>query len=259
MTIHLHLVLSVIVEAVKAETHIKALTDKAADEKATALAFHEDAGDESFHQRKIMRTLFHAVEQLKSNIADYVAPVAAQSADNIVSEIDSATDAITLTLNVNDRFNQSLTDSLARLCSKYIEDQMLFLWWGTINQNQAKFYQQLIALDLQNIQRCFTKTAPALPTTPYTQHISTLNGGNVRMLVGETDTLTYVIDDDALDDVQGTSDSPRIVSITPAQAPRSFTLTAQNTGVAYVTLYSRHDEDVSHTVTVVVVNPESQI
>lgn len=256
MTIHLHLVLSVIVEAVKAETHIKALTDKAADEKATALAFHEDAGDENFHQRKIMRTLYHAVEQLKSNIADYVVPTTVQSADNIVSDIDSATDAITLTLSVNDRFNQSLTDSLARLCSKYIEDQMLFLWWGTINQNQAKFYQQLIVLDLQNIQRCFTKTAPTLPTTPYTRHITTEIGNSYVMNFGDTDTLTYIIDDDALDDVQGVTDSPGIVSISPAKEPRSFTLTARNTGVAYVTLYSRHDEDVSYTVTVTVVRPK---
>ena len=45
-TIVLNLIPSLIIEAVKGETYLKGKVDKSADERASALAYNEQAGDD---------------------------------------------------------------------------------------------------------------------------------------------------------------------------------------------------------------------
>lgn len=244
-------------ESVKGETLIKGRVDKATDDKAAALAYQEEAGDEQFHIRKLYRTMYTSLEELKGVIGDYLDSDTATGGDNVYAEVDDDTDSITLQLSVSERFNNSFVTSLARLCSKYIEDKMLFLWWGTFNIKQAEYYAKLVDSDEKSILRCFTKTAPEVPTTPYTTSIRTDMGDSYRMAKNTEETLTYIIDSVCLDDVEATSDSPYVVSI-GERVKNGFKINSHEVGLAAVTLYSRHDEEVSHTVMIAVYDDQKE-
>lgn len=205
MKVELKLVLSLILEAVKAETHLKARMDRSAGDNqsvSNAVAYHEDAGDEEVHERKLLRGIYTSVDKLRSYITDYMSDLGvAVSDNNIQSEINSDNDTITITLDVTDRFNVANNDALARYCSKYVEDNTLVLWWGAINQSQMQYYQALLADDLAAIQRLFTKRASHTPIPTYT-HTLTLSAGVVNVYLGESETISYEIDDNALDDIK---------------------------------------------------------
>lgn len=249
--ITLTLVISVIMEAVKAETHIKGRVDKALDDKAAALAYNEEAGDDTFHERKLYRTMHTSLARLKTIIGDYLDNYANRPADNIVTTVDSDNDAITIRLQVTDRFNTAFSEPLAKLCSKFIEDHMLWLWWGTFNVKQAEFYKVLFEVDINDIMACFNKTAPAVPSTSYTSFITTQMGNTVSVESGEDFTLTYQVSDDCVDDVEAASTNTAIVTVT-GKGEKEFYLTAKNTGVAFVRLVSMHDQDITHQVKIIV-------
>lgn len=250
-TITLNLVISLIMEAVKSETHIKGRVDKAVDDKASALAYNEEAGDDTFHERKLFRTMHTSLSKLKTVIGDYVDTYANQSADNIYTVVDKANDSITIRLLVSDRFNEAFAEPLAKLCSKYIEDHMLFLWWGTFNVKQAEFYNTLLQIDEKDILSCFTKTAPAIPTTAYTSFITTQMGDVFHVMKGEIFTVTYQVSDDCVDDVEATSGNNGVVQVL-AKGDKDFKIHARNTGMTYVRMYSHHDEDVEHEIKIIV-------
>ena len=54
-TIQLILLRSTILDAVKSETLITSNSDRAADEKATRLAYHEQAGDDEYKERRLTK------------------------------------------------------------------------------------------------------------------------------------------------------------------------------------------------------------
>lgn len=227
---------SLIIESVKSETLIKGRIDKASDSKAAELAFNEEAGDEEFHERKLHRTMHTSLSRLMSKIGDYVEARYGTSASNVY---DVSEGVIEITLRVSDRFNESLTEPLARLCSKFIEDHMLYLWWGTFNVKQAEFYKSLWMLDLEDISACFTKTAPVVPQVRYTEYINTQLGDTFKVLSGELFSLTYLVSDGVIDDVEAVSSDEGIVTI-GGKKGRTFSLRALGMGVADVTLYSKH-------------------
>lgn len=257
-TVTLQLVISLIMESVKAETYIKGRIDKSVDDKAAALAYNEEAGDETFHERKLFRTMHTSLSRLKAKIGDYIATAQNGEADNIFSSVAEDNDTITITLNVSDRFNEAFAEPLAKLCSKYIEDYMLFLWWGTFNVKQAEFYRTIAEVDMQDILSCFAKTSPYIPETNYTSTITltdppfieTQLGSTIRVKTGESFTVTYQTDDSCVDDVMARSDSPYVQ---PGQKRgKSFTLKAVSPGVSVVTLFSRHDEDIRKDISIIV-------
>lgn len=250
-TITLNLVISLIMEAVKAETHIKGRIDKAIDDKASALAYNEEAGDDTYHERKLYRTMHTSLAKLKTIIGDYLDTYANQVADNIVTEVKSDNDAIVITLKVTDRFNEAFAEPLAKLCSKYIEDHMLFLWWGTFNVKQAEFYNSLVKFDEEDILACFTKTAPAVPKTNYTSFIETQMGSTFHALRGETFTVTYQVSDNCVDDVEAQSMNQSVAQVT-GKGTKEFYIYAANTGVAQVRLFSRHDDDTEKIIKIIV-------
>lgn len=248
--ITLSLVVSLIMEAVKSETLIKGRVDKAVDDKAAELAYQEEAGDQDFHERKLLRTLHTSLAHLKSKIGDYMDTANSSLGDNISYAFVGDNATIEMSLLVSDRFNRAFCDTLAKLCSKFIEDHMLFLWWGTFNVKQAEFYKTLYTMDLTDIVSCFSKTAPAVPTTAYASTITTQMGDTIRADVGEIFTVTYqVMPEDCVDDVEARVNGYARIG---DKIGKSFTVVALNPGVTTLTLYSKHDEDVSKNVKLII-------
>ena len=157
-TISLQFSMSAILANVKSETFLSGQVEKAANEKAIAEAYHEQAGDEAYQTRLLNRGLYTNLSELETHLSDYLTSSGQSSADNI-TQTESG-DIITLTLLVSDRFNKGYTDPLAKLCSKYIEEAMLMDWWKPINEKQSALYAQFVERDLAAIKRCFNKTAP---------------------------------------------------------------------------------------------------
>lgn len=148
-------------ETVKNETHITARITKSANSNAAELAFHEEAGDESYHERKLERDLFGAIDKLKSELSNYVL---GESVSSAISD-----DTIEIKLDLGDRINSGYLTPLADLFSKFIEDTMLAEWWTPINADRMKIYLEHSILDLQNIRKCFVKAAPAASSHDYGQ------------------------------------------------------------------------------------------
>ena len=134
-TISLQFVTSAILDNVKSETFLRGQVEKAANEKAISEAYHEQAGDETYQNRLLNRGLYTNLGELKTHLSDYLTSSGQSSADNITQSEDNG--IITITLLVSDRFNTGYTDTLAKLCSKYIEECMLMDWWKPINEKQS--------------------------------------------------------------------------------------------------------------------------
>ena len=72
-TITLNLNKLLIIEAVKADTFLTGQIDKAEDAvKNASLAYNEQAGDETYQERKLIRTLRSAVAKFEANLAEFV-------------------------------------------------------------------------------------------------------------------------------------------------------------------------------------------
>lgn len=252
MEITLNLVLSVIVEAVKAETYIKGAIDRAAggDQHATnGVAYHETAGDESVHERKIIRGIYTSADKLRSYIQDYLDVAGSSTADNNAVVISESADSIKLKLVVGERFNKANSDALARLSSKYIEDNTLVLWWGAINQQQAQFYSTLLVEDMSAIQRLFIKKAPSAPATTYTTSL-TISGSTLEMAVEDDETITYTLSNGAVDDIDIVSSDPFIA--TGERNEGKLLIIAKHKGYCQMKVFSRHNDTLSKTINVTV-------
>ena len=248
-TIKLSLVKSLIIESVKNETYLRGQVEKGADPKAATKAYHEQAGDEEYHERLLERALYSNLGELKTQLSEYLTSSGQSSADNISSEEDG--DVITLTLLVSDRFNKGFTDPLAKLCSKYIEESMLADWWKPINKDQSSIYLGFVEKDLASIRRCFNKTAPIIPSYHYPTTL-TINGSAISIGPDEEDTITYVISDNAIDDIECLSDDTGVVEV--GRCSQGFTVKGKSYGHAVVTLFSRHNTELSRSIDVYVVD-----
>lgn len=249
-TIKLNLVKSLIVESVKNETFHKGQFDKAVDQKAITMAYHEQAGNETYQERLLSRALYANLSELKTHLSDYLSTSGHTSADNNIDSQEEG-DIITLFLVVSDRFNRGYTDPLAKLCAKYIEDAMLVDWWKPVNEKQAAIYSQFVEKDLNAIKRCFNKTAPTAPTVPYTTFLKTV-GSAFEMEIGERSTVTYEISDGAIDDIECRVEDRTLIDVYRAEC--GFTIEAKHRGHTYIQLYSRHNEDLKETVHVYITN-----
>lgn len=240
-TITITLVKPLIIESVKNETFFRGNVEKAADQKAITVAYHEQAGDDTYQERLIERALYAALEDLKTHLSDYVSASGFSSADNSIGSSDEGTNII-LHLTVGDRFNNGYTQSLARLCAKYIEECILMDWWKPINEKQSALYGQFVERDLAAVKRCFNKTAPVAPSVPYTKYLN-VAGSAVELEVGEETTVTYEISDGAVDDIEC-----RVADKTLIEAERSecgFVVKAKRRGHTLMQLYSRHNEELN--------------
>lgn len=237
-TIKLTLVKSLIFESVKNETYYKGQFDKALDGKAITVAYHEQAGNETYQERLLNRALYTNLEELKTHLSDYIAQSVDSTGDNTIDS-EEEDDNIIISLVVSDRFNKGYTNSLAKLCSKYVEESMLMDWWKPVNEKQSALYAQFVERDLAAIKRCFNKTAPVVPTNPYTTTLST-EGSAIEIAPGEEGTVTYTISEGAIDDIEATISDTSIATI--GRSTDGFTVTGVLTGHATMTMYSRHND-----------------
>lgn len=251
--IKLNLVPSIIMEAVKGETFIKGKIDKASAEGAEGVAFNETAGDEKVHERKLLRTMHAALEELKTYMGEYLDEGDNTQGDNVVSEIDSANDTLTISLVVSDRFNKAFTRSLAYICSSYIENKMLELWYITINANQAGLYTTLLSTDKTSLKRCFAKTAPVVPETKYTDSIY-VEDETLTLQPGEEVDVEYDIDEGRIDDVECSVTCP--IARVKRSGYKMFTVKAVERGEAFLVLMSHHNSDVARSITIKVAKYE---
>ena len=239
-TIKLTLFKSLIIQSVKNETFLRGQVEKAADQKLITQAYHEQAGDEAYQEAILSRGLYTNLEELKTHLSDYLADTGQSSADNLYSE--ESGDQIVLYIVVSQRFNQSYTNSLAKLSSKYIEEAMLMDWWKPINEKQSALYAQFVERDLAAIKRCFNKTAPVAPSYKYPTSL-TVPGTAIDIGIGEERTVTYSISDGAIDDIEIRIEDEHLISA--GRTSEGFTVIGRQLGHTYIQLYSRHNEELT--------------
>lgn len=248
-TIKLSLNKALILESVKNDTFRKGEHDKTSNPALATASYHEQAGDETYHERSLERALYSSLEELKTLFSDYVIEDGGTTGTNAVSSSVSG-DIITIELSVHDRFNSGFLSSLARMAATYIENSILFIWWTPINREQASFYSQLIERNIASIRRCFNKKAPAVPEVPFPTEIE-LEGSLIRMVVGEEATVTYTIPEGTIDDVEAVPIDKAIISA--SRSTEGFVVKAKRVGVATLKILSKHDENVCSEITVTVV------
>ncbi len=249
MILKFQIIKSVVVDEVKRATYLKAKIDGATDDRAIKMSFNEAAGDEAVHENTLTHDFQSALEITKVILADYLAPNAQTSGDNVIYYNDKDDDIVEFVIVVSRRCNGTLSDTLARLVAKYVEDYMIYQWWlKTTNLKQAEPYLQSLTFDEQNIRRCFVLSGPAVPTIPYTKHLTAKVDGSeedgaVTIRIDDMEvTLSYSIDDGAIDDIEARSSDTSILEVHRSQEPHAFWLKPINTGVATITLFSRHSD-----------------
>ena len=169
--IKIQLIQSLILNSVKNETYLSGQLTKADNEKLTATAYHEAAGDEQYHQRMLSRGMFTQAEKLKTWFDEYLTGPGNTVDDPLVSS-EETTDSFVILLKVSDRFNLGYVKTLARLGQKYVEDRMIHLWWAPIDEKRSEYYAKIALEDLEGIRRCFNKTAPSAPSYSFPDSIT---------------------------------------------------------------------------------------
>lgn len=248
MIIKFQILKSIVREAVQNATYIKGQIDKTTQNASNSVMQSETMGDETIHERTFTHDFDSALELLKTFFVDYLVPTAQTIGDNSIYYGNKTDDIVEFTLDVSRRYNGTLTDALARLSAKYVEDYIINEWWlKTTNVKQAEVYTAKLQSDEVAIRKCFILSAPKVPSTPYTKHLTAkVDGtdldGAITLVVNEDATLSYSIDEGAIDDIEARSNDCRILEIHRCQEKYAFTLRPTNTGFTSVKLFSRHSE-----------------
>ena len=161
-TIKIQILHELAMNSAKNETYQKGVVDKAIDPKLITAAFHEQAGNEAYHEAMLSRYMFSQIEILKTFFADYLTGGGNVAEDATISgtEENGVTEIL---LSVSDRFNDGYVKTLARLSQKFVEDRMIYLWWHSVSKEFAAIYGGAAEEDRAGIMACFLKTAPSAP------------------------------------------------------------------------------------------------
>ena len=165
--ITLNLKKGLIFEAVKTDTYLTGQMERTIDGANNARAFTEQAGDDTYHERKLARTLYGAVGRFEVELADFVdtskgADDGAYSIDNTLSD---TADDFTIFFYTSSRFNEGLIKPLSQLAQEYLINKMIAMWWMATKPDLANVYQVYANDSLSSIRKCLTKTSPTVPTT----------------------------------------------------------------------------------------------
>ena len=155
-----------IVHAVKSDTYITGQIDKSSDMvKNAALAYNEQAGDESYHTTKIYRTMKGALAKLEASIAEYVETSNPEAliTDTLSPELGS----FTITISLGDRTSGAFATPMAYIAQEYIINTTLYSWWQPIRPALAKDYLAFANDNILDIKRCLAKSAPSSGSTSY--------------------------------------------------------------------------------------------
>ncbi len=256
--------------SVKNETFQKAVVEKAEDAKNVTKAFHESAGDDSYHERMLARSFFTQCEMLKTWFSEYLTGSGNAVDDALVSSEESE-DSVEISLKVSERFNIGYVKTLARLGQKYVEDRMIHLWWAASDKEKSEFYAKIAEQDLIAITQCFNKTAPKAPaynfpdtitlqfpildqraTAPagspegYMVPVETLMSFPYIIAVGESTEISYT-----LSCTSGKKPTDDIIVRADSDCGKPFLdedgkwlVVGIKPGMTIITLFSRHDDTV---------------
>lgn len=167
-TITLNLNKSLINEAVKTDTFITGKMEQSDDAvKNASKAFNEQAGDDVYHERKLLRTLRSAVAKFEANMAEFLDSTEGTINDTLANATDHDP-SFTITIVVSNRYNSGLAKPLSSLAEEYIINMMDFTWWQAIKPELAKNYLSFAQDSLTHIRLCLSKTAPSASTASYT-------------------------------------------------------------------------------------------
>lgn len=167
--------------AVKADSYITGQIDKSADMvKNAALAFNEQAGDEEYHEAKLLRTMKGALAKFEAQLAEYIETSDANA--SISDTLSSATGTFNIVLTVGDRTSGAFANTLAHLAQEYIINTMLYYWWQPIKPALAKDYISFAADNILDVKRCLAKSAPTAATT-YANVTGTVSSGTQQPAV----------------------------------------------------------------------------
>ena len=163
-TITLALKKSLIIEAVKADTFQAGQIDKSDDPvKNAARAYNEQAGDETYHERKLIRLLRSGLAKFAASMNEFV-----DSEDGSISySLTDADDDINMQIIVSDRYNDGLAQPLCSFAEDFVVYNMDHMWWQPINSALADKYFAYAQDTLTYIRLCLAKTAPTASSTSY--------------------------------------------------------------------------------------------
>lgn len=165
-SITLNLKKDLIIEAVKSDTFLRAQSDKSDNPVAkAALAYVESAGDEIYHERKLLRHLRSGLAKFATMMSEFV-----DSENGTITytlDPDPAVVDITMVIIVTDRYNSGLAQPLASLAEDYIVYSMDSDWWQQFKSDLAKDYYNRASNTLDFIRLCLAKTAPQASSSSY--------------------------------------------------------------------------------------------
>lgn len=164
-TITINLEKDLIFEAVKAETYDTGRINKAADPvKNAPIGMADQAGGESHQERQLLRFLKQAVAKFEAQMGEFL-----DAKDGAVANtLSAASSPFTITLVVNDRYNDGMANPMNSLCEDFLINQMLFTWWNGRDQSFSKTFILMAQDDIENIRLCLIKTAPEASSVNYT-------------------------------------------------------------------------------------------
>ena len=270
--IKIQIIHSLALNSAKNETYQKGVVEKAVDPKLITAAFHEQAGNEKYHEAMLGRSMFSQIEVLKTFFADYLTGGGNVAEDATIDSTE--TDGVTeILLKVSDRFNNGYVKTLARMSQKFVEDRMVYLWWLSVSKEFAAIYNTAAEEDRTVIMNCFHKTAPEAPTYKFPTAIEvrypiiperdqmpgfiTPDNKDVVMPemlfanpfiigIGQESEISYTLtgDDDTkpIDDIVVRADNP--CCKTYIDKCGRWGVVGKSLGYTVVTLYSRHDDTV---------------
>lgn len=179
---------SLIIEAAKADTYQSGQVDKSADPvKNAGLAFNEQAGDETYQERKLIRFLRSGLAKFAAVMNEFVD----SEAGSIDYTLSDTSDDIVITIVVSSRYNAGQAKPLSSIAEEYITYIVDFMWWQPIKPALAKDYLSYAQEALTFIRLCLAKTAPQASPADYTDIQGYVNEGG-----GGTSTVVAVIDYD---------------------------------------------------------------
>lgn len=164
-TITLNLKKDLIMEAIKAETYDSARISKAADPVGNAPAsMSQQAGGEEHQERQLLRYIKSAVAKFEAQMGEFL-DAGSGTIDNTLSASENA---FTITMVVNDRYNDGMANPMSGLAEDYIICIALFTWWNTRSQDYAKQFILMAKDDIDHVRLCLAKTAPEASDDDYT-------------------------------------------------------------------------------------------
>lgn len=219
-TLKLLLKKSLILEAVKADTYQSGQVDKAADSvKNASLAYNEQAGDEQYQERKLIRFLRSGLARFAAALNEFV-----DTESGTLSYVltDDSND-IEIRVVVSDRYNDGLAQPLSSFAEEYVSYTMDYMWWQSIKPALAKDYFGYAQDTLTQIRLCLAKTAPRASAASYNDVTGQIIGGRVAAIRFPNDIYSATMG--------GTFTRPAV-----STSPSGLTLTysSSNTGVATV-------------------------